>query len=99
MIETRGREVPLSYVVTLFVGIALGFVLSRFGAFLTRYPVESALVAVLVAAVLVLAWACREMLHDLIRRRPAAAAPEPQPEPGPRLSPHRPPKVSGTEFR
>ncbi|MET9265385.1 hypothetical protein [Amycolatopsis sp. NPDC004079] len=90
MIETRGREVPLSYVVTLLVGVALGFVLARFGDFIGRYPVESTLVAVLIASVAVLAWACREMLHDLLRRdRPVA--PETEPAPGPRLSAHRPP--------
>ncbi|MGV9300769.1 hypothetical protein [Amycolatopsis sp. NPDC003676] len=91
MIETRGREVPLSYVVTLLVGVALGFVLARFGDFIGRYPVESTLVAVLIASVAVLAWACREMLHDLLRREPPAVAPETEPAPGPRLSAHRPP--------
>ncbi|MFD2474369.1 hypothetical protein [Amycolatopsis silviterrae] len=91
MIETRGREVPLSYVVTLLVGMVLGFLLARFGGLVARYPVESALVAVLVASVAVLAWACREMLHDLVRRERPLAAPESEPLPGPRLSAHRPP--------
>lgn len=91
MIETRGREVPLSYVVTLLVGVALGFVLARIGDFIGRYPVESTLVAVLVASVAVLAWACREMLHDLLRRDRPAVEPETEPAPGLRLSAHRPP--------
>ncbi|MBB1154037.1 MULTISPECIES: hypothetical protein [Amycolatopsis] len=91
MIENRGREVPLSYVVTLLVGVAIGFVLARFGGVLARYPVESALVAVLIAAVAVLAWACREMLHDLLRRDRPAGAEETEAVPVPRLSAHRPP--------
>ncbi|WP_116204985.1 hypothetical protein [Amycolatopsis circi] len=91
MIETRGREVPLSYAVTLLVGVAIGFLLARFGDFVGRYPVESTLVAVLVASLAVLAWACREMLHDLLRRdRPEVSA-ETEQAPGPRLSAHRPP--------
>ncbi|MGW7536905.1 hypothetical protein [Amycolatopsis sp. NPDC054798] len=91
MIETRGREVPLSYAVTLLVGVAIGFVLARFGDLIARYPVESTLVAVLIASVAVLAWACREMLHDLLRRDRPAGAEESEPLPGPRLSAHRPP--------
>ncbi|ATY14319.1 hypothetical protein CU254_30800 [Amycolatopsis sp. AA4] len=91
MIESRGREVPLSYVVTLLVGVAVGFVLARFGGLVARYPVESALVAVLVASVAVLAWACREMLHDLLRRDRPAGPEETGSAAGPRLSPHRPP--------
>ncbi|SFO59000.1 hypothetical protein [Amycolatopsis rubida] len=91
MIETRGREVPLSYVVTLLVGVALGFLLARFGDFIGRYPVESTLVAVLIAAVAVLAWACREMLQDLLRRDRPDGAEEADPAPVPRLSAHRPP--------
>lgn len=91
MIETRGREVPLSYVVTLLVGVAVGFVLARVGGLVARYPVESTLVAVLIASVAVLAWACREMLRDLLRRDRPSAAEETETAPGPRLSAHRPP--------
>ncbi|WP_037369781.1 hypothetical protein [Amycolatopsis orientalis] len=91
MTENRGREVPLSYVVTLLVGVVLGVLLARFGGLVARYPVESTLVAVLVASVAVLAWACREMLHDLVRRGRPADTEETESAPGPRLSAHRPP--------
>ncbi|WP_336157597.1 hypothetical protein [Amycolatopsis sp. VC5-11] len=91
MIENRGREVPLSYLVTLLVGVVIGFVLARFGGLVARYPVESTLVAVLVASVAVLVWACREMLHDLLRRDRREAAEETETAPVPRLSAHRPP--------
>lgn len=81
MIELRGREVPLSYVVTLLVGMVIGFALARFGGLLARYPVETVLVSVQIVAVLVLVWACREMLRGSVRfgGRPAAAPVEPEP--------------------
>ncbi|WP_328603854.1 hypothetical protein OG943_27675 [Amycolatopsis sp. NBC_00345] len=68
MAEERGREVPISYLVTLLAGVVLGFLLAEFGEVLVRYPVEAVLVAVLACSVAVLAWACREMLRDLVRR-------------------------------
>jgi uncharacterized protein (DUF697 family) len=68
MAEARGREVPISYLVTLLAGVALGFLLAEFGRVLARYPVEAVLVAVLACSVAVLAWACREMLRDLFKR-------------------------------
>ncbi|MFI5609058.1 hypothetical protein [Amycolatopsis sp. NPDC051903] len=68
MAGARVREVPLSHLVTLLIGVVIGIVLAEFGDLFVRFPVESALVAVLVCSVVVLGWACREMLGDLVRR-------------------------------
>ncbi|MET7993545.1 hypothetical protein ABZU76_21855 [Amycolatopsis sp. NPDC005232] len=68
MAGARVREVPISYVGTLLVGVIIGILLAEFGDLFVRFPVESALVLVLVCSVAVLGWACREMLHDLLRR-------------------------------
>ncbi|MBB4688902.1 hypothetical protein [Amycolatopsis jiangsuensis] len=86
MIQARGRAIPVSAVVTLLIGVVLGFLVARFGGYLVRYPVETALVAVLIGSVLVLGWACREMLRDLVPFRRRAAGPEPEPPAAPRLS-------------
>ena len=90
MAEARGREVPISYLVTLLAGVALGFLLAEFGRVLVRYPVEAVLVAVLACSVAVLAWACREMLRDLFKRGADPGHSEPGPAGYPRLSlPHQ----------
>ncbi|WP_326565636.1 hypothetical protein VSH64_27630 [Amycolatopsis rhabdoformis] len=68
MAGARVREVPLSYVGTLLAGIAIGILLAEFGDLFLRFPVESVLVLVLVCSVVVLGWACREMLHELVQR-------------------------------
>ncbi|MEV4601078.1 hypothetical protein AB0K15_27220 [Amycolatopsis sp. NPDC049253] len=68
MAGARVREVPLSYVGTLLVGVVIGILLAEFGGLFVRFPVESVLVLVLVCSVAVLGWACREMLRDLVRR-------------------------------
>lgn len=68
MLEARGREVPISYLITLLSGVVLGFLLTEFGQVLARYPVEAVLIAVLACSIAVLAWACREMLRDLVWR-------------------------------
>ncbi|GAA3574877.1 hypothetical protein GCM10022222_69290 [Amycolatopsis ultiminotia] len=87
--ETRGRAVAFPAALTLLIGMVLGFLLAKLGAF-TRYPVETVLVVVLVGSVLVLGWACREMLRELVpfHRRRAA-----EPEPGPESVPAAPPKL------
>ncbi|MDT8911751.1 hypothetical protein [Amycolatopsis sp. PS_44_ISF1] len=64
----RGREVPVSYLVTLLAGVLLGFLVAEFGGVLTHHPVEAVLVFVLTCSIAVLAWACRELLHDLFHR-------------------------------
>ncbi|MEU4667334.1 hypothetical protein AB0F91_05030 [Amycolatopsis sp. NPDC023774] len=96
MTGARVREVPLSYVGTLLVGVVIGILLAEFGGLFARFPVESTLVLVLVCSVAVLGWACREMLHDLLRRgRRGGAASEADLEANldwpdvPRLIPHR----------
>ncbi|MEW2507431.1 hypothetical protein ACQPXB_39985 [Amycolatopsis sp. CA-161197] len=68
MAGARVREVSLSYVGTLLIGVVIGILLAEFGGLFVRFPVESVLVLVLVCSVAVLGWACREMLHDLVRR-------------------------------
>ncbi|MGW4485683.1 hypothetical protein ACWEOE_17815 [Amycolatopsis sp. NPDC004368] len=68
MAGARVREVPLSYVGTLLIGVVIGILVAEFGDLFVRFPVESVLVLVLVCSVLVLGWACREMLHELVQR-------------------------------
>jgi hypothetical protein len=93
MAETRSREVPISYLITLLAGVALGFLLAEFGQVLVRYPVEAVLIAVLACSIAVLAWACREMLRDLFKRGGKREDDPGHSEPGtgyPRLSlPHQ----------
>ncbi|QRP47539.1 hypothetical protein [Amycolatopsis sp. FDAARGOS 1241] len=68
MTGARVRGISLSHLGTLLIGVVIGIVLAKFGDVFVRFPVESALVAVLVCSVVVLGWACREMLGDLVRR-------------------------------
>lgn len=78
MVQAHSREALLSHLGTLLAGIALGYLLTRFWPAFAQYPVESALIAVLIASVLVLAWASRELLRDLVpfrRPEPPVAAP------------------------
>jgi MFS family permease len=90
MAGARIRAIPLTYLGTLVIGMVLGVLIAEFGDLFWRFPVESVLVVVLVCSVVVLGWACREMLLDLVRRARGSAEPE-EPASGaePKLVPHR----------
>src|SRR6266498_3994050 len=55
----RTARSPLSYAIVLFSGMVSGFLVAEYGDVLLRYPVESVLVAGLLAGVLTLGWAGR----------------------------------------
>ncbi|WP_410654290.1 hypothetical protein [Amycolatopsis sp. lyj-112] len=57
----RVRPVPLAYAVVAVFGLAAGFLLNEFGS---RYPVETALVVLLVCGVATLCWAGVRLLRD-----------------------------------
>jgi threonine/homoserine/homoserine lactone efflux protein len=61
----RVHPVPLAYVVAAGFGVVSGFMLNEFGS---RYPVETALVAILICGVATLCWAGARMLRDAARR-------------------------------
>ena len=60
--------IPLSHAIVLLVGAVTGFLAAEYGDVLVRHPVESVLVAGLLAGVLTLAWAGRQLLHSAARR-------------------------------
>jgi len=58
----------LSYAIVLFSGMVSGFLVAEYGDVLLRYPVESVLVAGLLAGVLTLGWAGRQLMRSAARR-------------------------------
>ena len=65
-------RLPLSYAIVLFAGLVSGFLAAQYGDVLLRYPVESVLVAGLLAGVLTLGWAGRQLLRSAAERMDAA---------------------------
>ncbi len=59
---------PLSYAIVLLAGVVSGFLAAEYGDVLLRHPVENVLVAGLLAGVLTLCWAGRQLLHTAARR-------------------------------
>jgi hypothetical protein len=62
----------LSHAIVLFVGLVSGFLVVQYGDVLLRYPVESVLVAGLLAGVITLGWAARQLLRSAAERVDAA---------------------------
>lgn len=96
-------RLPLSYAIVLFAGLVSGFLVAQYGDVLLRYPVESVLVAGLLAGVLTLGWAARQLLRAAAKRVDAALDEELGPRRGTgsgrRIDGNEDPGAKWAEFR